>query len=352
MELGLVSFADATINPVTGRTVSHGERLRNLMEEIELADQVGLDVFGVGEHHRADYAVSSPSTVLATAAGRTKNIRLSSAVTVLSSEEPVRVFQQFATIDQLSEGRAEIMVGRGSFIESFPLFGYELEDYNDLFAEKLDLLLKLRDNERVTWSGRLRAPLHDQAVYPRPYQDPLPIGIAVGGTPASAVRAGMLGLPMTIAIIGGQPERFTPFADLYRRAAREAGHDPAGLKLAINTHGHIAPSLEQAIDEQFPAYKAQMDRVGAERGWPPMRREQFVAGTSMDGHLMTGTPEQVIQKILHQHRLFGHQRYLMHFGIGAVEHEHVMRSIELFGTVVAPAVREEVAKRATATVQG
>jgi probable LLM family oxidoreductase len=353
MELGLMSFGDSPANPVTGSALSHGERLRNLMEEVELADQVGLDVFGVGEHHRADYAVSSPATVLAAAAGRTKNIRLTSAVTVPSSEDPVRVFQQFATIDQVSEGRAEIMVGRGSFIESFPLFGYELDDYNELFTEKLDLLLKLRDNERVTWSGKLRAPLHDLAIYPRPYQDPLPIGIAVGGTPASAVRAGMLGLPMTIAIIGGQPERFVPFAELYRRAATEAGHDPADLKLTINTHGHIAPTMEQAIDETFPAYKAQMDQIGAERGWPPMRREQYVAGTSLHGHLMTGTPQDVIDKILYHHELFGHQRYLMHFGIGAVEHEHVMRSIELFGTVVAPAVRAEVAKREAATpVQG
>lgn len=346
MELGLVSFADAPIDPTTGQAViSHGERLRNLIEEIELADAVGLDVFGVGEHHRADYAVSSPATVLAHAAARTRNIRLSSAVTVLSSEDPVRVFQQFATIDQLSEGRAEIMVGRGSFIESFPLFGYDLEDYNELFAEKLDLLLRIRDNERVTWSGKHRAPLRDQAVYPRPYQNSLPIGIAVGGTPASAVRAGMLGLPMTIAIIGGQPERFVPFAELYRRAARESGHDPASLKLAINTHGHIAETMEQAIEEQFPPYKAMMDQIGRERGWPPMRREQFVAGTSLHGHLMTGTPEQVIEKILYQHSLFGHQRYLMHFGIGAVPHEQVMRSIELFGKVVAPAVREEVARR-------
>lgn len=348
MELGLVSFADATTNPTTGKTIGHGERLRNLIEEIELADEVGLDVFGVGEHHRADYAVSSPTTVLAHAAARTKRIRLSSAVTVLSSEEPVRVFEQFATIDQLSEGRAEIMVGRGSFIESFPLFGYDLEDYNELFAEKLDLLLTIRDNERVTWSGKHRPPLSDQTVYPRPYQDPLPIGIAVGGTPASAVRAGMLGLPMTIAIIGGQPERFLPFAELYRRAAREAGHDPASLKLAINTHGHIAGSMEQAIEEQYPPYKAMMDQIGRERGWPGMRQEQFVAGTSLHGHLMTGTPEQVIEKILYQHSLFGHQRYLMHFGIGAIPHEQVMRSIELFGTKVAPVIREEVARREAA----
>ncbi|HEV2127745.1 MAG TPA: LLM class flavin-dependent oxidoreductase [Thermomicrobiales bacterium] len=345
MELGLVSFADATTNPATGQTISQGERLRNLIEEIELADQVGLEVFGVGEHHRRDYAVSSPSTVLAYAAARTANIRLSSAVTVLSSEEPVRVFEQFATIDQLSRGRAEIMVGRGSFIESFPLFGYDLNDYNELFAEKLDLLLKIRDNERVTWSGRHRAPLQDQAIYPRPCQDKLPIGVAVGGTPQSAVRAGMLALPMTLAIIGGQPERFVPFAEIYREAGTQAGHDRASLHLAINTHGHVADSMEQAIEDTFAAYKGMMDQIGRERGWPPMTREQFEAGTGLHGHLMMGSPEQVIEKILHQYELFHHQRYLIHFGIGAVEHEKVMHAIELFGAKVAPAIREEVAHR-------
>ncbi len=342
MELGLVSFADAPTIPTSGQVISHGERLRNLIEEIELADQVGLDVFGVGEHHRRDYAVSSPTTVLAYAAGRTKNIRLSTAVTVLSSEEPVRVFEQFATIDQLSRGRAEIMVGRGSFIESFPLFGYDLNDYNELFGEKLDLLLKIRDNERVTWAGNHRAPLQDQPIYPRPYQEAIPIGIAVGGTPASAARAGRLGLPMTLAIIGGAPERFVPFAELYRQAGEEAGRDPASLSLAINTHGHIADSMEQAIEDTFAPYKGMMDQIGQERGWPPMTREQFIAGTTLRGYLMMGSPDQVVEKILHQHTLFRHQRYLLHLGIGAVEHEKVLRAIELFGTRVAPAVRKEI----------
>ncbi len=342
MELGLVSFADAPTIPTSGQVISHGERLRNLIEEIELADQVGLDVFGVGEHHRRDYAVSSPTTVLAYAAGRTKNIRLSTAVTVLSSEEPVRVFEQFATIDQLSRGRAEIMVGRGSFIESFPLFGYDLNDYNELFGEKLDLLLKIRDNERVTWSGNHRSPLQNQSIYPRPYQEAMPIAIAVGGTPASAVRAGRLGLSMTLAIIGGAPERFVPFAELYRQAGEEAGRDPASLSLAINTHGHIADSMEQAIEDTFAPYKGMMDQIGQERGWPPMTREQFVAGTTLRGYPMMGSPDQVVEKILHQHTLFRHQRYLLHLGIGAVEHEKVLRAIELFGTRVAPAVRKEI----------
>jgi probable LLM family oxidoreductase len=342
MELGLVSFADAPTQPAGGQVIGHGERLRNLIEEIELADQVGLDVFGVGEHHRHDYAVSSPTTVLAYAAGRTRNIRLSTAVTVLSSEEPVRVFEQLATIDQLSRGRAEIMVGRGSFIESFPLFGYDLNDYSQLFDEKLRLLLKIRDNERLTWSGIHRAPLQNQPIYPRPYQETLPIGIAVGGTPASAVRAGRLGLPMTLAIIGGAPERFVPLAELYRKAGEETGRGHASLSLAINTHGHIADSMEQAVEDTFAPYKGMMDKIGHERGWPPMTREQFIAGTALRGHLMMGSPDQVIEKILHQHTFFRHQRYLLHLGIGAVEHENVLRAIELFGTRVAPAVREKI----------
>jgi probable LLM family oxidoreductase len=345
MELGIYSFADATEDPTTGKTISHGERLRNLVEEIELADQVGLDVYGLGEHHRPDYASSAPAIVLANAAARTKNIRLTSAVTVLSSDEPVRVFQQFSTLDQLSEGRAEIMVGRGSFIESFPLFGYDLNDYNELFSEKLDLLLKIRDQERVTWSGKHRAALEDQAVYPRPYQDRLPIWIAVGGTPSSAVRAGMLGLPMSLAIIGGEPARFAPFADLYRESARRAGHDPAILPLSINSHGFVADSMEQAIDESFPAHKLMMDRIGRERGWPPSTRQQFEAGASLRGHLAIGSPEQVAEKILFQHEIFNHQRFLLQISVGSMPHEKVMRAIELFGTKVAPIVRAEVARR-------
>jgi probable LLM family oxidoreductase len=345
MELGIYSFADATEDPTTGTTISHGERLRNLVEEIELADQVGLDVYGLGEHHRPDYASSAPAIVLSNAAARTKNIRLTSAVTVLSSDEPVRVFQQFSTLDQLSEGRAEIMVGRGSFIESFPLFGYDLNDYNELFAEKLDLLLKIRDEERVTWSGKHRAALEDQSIYPRPHQDKLPIWIAVGGTPSSAVRAGMLGLPMSLAIIGGEPARFAPFADLYRESGRRADHDPATLPLSINSHGFVADSMEQAIDESFPAHKLMMDRIGRERGRPPATRQQFEAGASLRGHLVIGNPEQVAEKILFQQEIFNHQRFLLQISVGSMPHERVMRAIELFGTKVAPIVREEVARR-------
>ena len=344
MELGLISFADATLNPTTGETISHEQRLRELVEEIELADQVGLDVSGIGEHHRPDYAASAPATILAYAAARTTRIRLTSAVTVLSSDEPVRVFQQFSTIDLLSGGRAEIMVGRGSFIESFPLFGYDLNDYNELFSEKLDLLLKIRDNERVTWSGRLRPALDDQAVYPRPTQDPLPIWIAVGGTPASAVRAGMLGLPMTLAIIGGEPARFVAFANLYRESARRAGYDPATLPLAINFHGYVADSRQQAIAESFPSYAVIMDRIGRERGWPPLSRQQFEAGTTPRGHLFIGSPEEVAEKILAQHELFGNSRFMLQM-VGSLPHDQAMRSIELFGTKVAPVVRAEVAQR-------
>src|SRR5919112_780002 len=273
MELGLYTFADV------GPQIDPAQRLRNLLEEAELADQVGLDVFGVGEHHRPDYAVSSPAVVLAAAAERTKDIRLTSAVTVLSSDDPVRVFQDFATLDLLSGGRAEVMAGRGSFIESFPLFGYDLDDYDELFGEKLELLLKLRESERVTWSGRHRAPIDGLGVYPRPVQDPLPIWIAVGGTPRSVVRAALLGLPLAIAIIGGQPERFAPLASLYREAASQAGHDPARLPISINSHAYVAQTSRRAGDEYFPAYAAMMNRIGRERGCSAMTREQFEAGS-------------------------------------------------------------------------
>src|SRR5919107_455137 len=284
MELGLYTFADV------GPEIGPARRLLNLLEEIELADQVGLDVFGVGEHHRPDYAVSSPAVVLAAAVERTKDIRLTSAVTVLSSDDPVRVFQDFATLDLLSGGRAEIMAGRGSFIESFPLFGYDLNDYDELFAEKLDLLLKLREAERVTWSGNHRAPLDEAGVYPRPIQDPLPVWIAVGGTPQSVVRAAMLGLPLAIAIIGGQPERFAPLTRLYRDAASQAGHDPARLPISINSHAYVAETSQQASDEYFPTYSAMMNRIGRERGWSAMTREQFEAGGPPPGGALVGSP--------------------------------------------------------------
>ena len=345
MELGIYSFAEATEDPVTGQTISPGQRLRDLVEEIELADQVGLDVYGLGEHHRPEFVSSAPAVVLAAAARVTERIRLTSAVSVLSSDDPVRVFQQFSTLDLLSEGRAEIMVGRGSFIESFPLFGYALDDYDELFAEKLDLLMELRDEEQVTWSGRHRPALIDQAVYPRPHQEKLPIWLAVGGTPNSAIRAGMLGLPMSLAIIGGATDQMVPLANLYREAARHGDHDPAHLPLSINSHGYVADTMEQAIEESYPAHAITMNRIGRERGWAPLTRERYEAGASLRGALVAGSPEQVAEKILYQHKLFNHQRFLLQVSVGTMPHDKVLRSIELFGTKVAPIVREEVERR-------
>lgn len=342
MELGIYSFVETTPDPVSGAALSPAERLRNLMEEIELADQVGLDVFGIGEHHRPEYVASAPTVVLAAAAARTKRIRLTSAVTVLSSDDPVRVFQQFSTLDLLSGGRAEIMVGRGSFIESFPLFGYDLNDYDELFAEKLRLLLQLRESERVAWSGKHRPDLSGQGVYPRPLQKELPIWVAVGGTQYSAARAGALGLPMALAIIGGLPERFTPLAELHRRAAREAGRPVPAL--SINSHGFIADTSQEAADLAFPAFKATMDKLGQERGWSPMTRRQFEASRTLRGADFVGSPDEIIEKILFQHHIFGHQRFLMQMSVGSLPHAKVMRAIELFGTKVAPVVRRETAQ--------
>ena len=343
MELGLYSFAEATPDPTTGQTVSPAERLRDLLEEIELADQVGLDVFGVGEHHRPDYVVSAPAVVLAAAAARTKRIRLTSAVTVLSSDDPVRVFQDFATLDLLSGGRAEIMAGRGSFIESFPLFGQELDEYDELFSEKLDLLLKVREEVRVTWSGRHRPALTDLGVYPRPLQDPLPVWIAVGGTPQSVVRAATLGLPLALAIIGGAPERFVPLIELYREAAARAGHDPGALPVSINSHGFIADSSQQAAEDAFPPYAEVMTRIGRERGWPPVTRQRFDAERSRRGALLVGNAQEVAEKILYEYELFRNQRFLIQLSVGTMPHEKIMRAIELFGTEVAPVVRRETA---------
>ncbi|HEX7292663.1 MAG TPA: LLM class flavin-dependent oxidoreductase [Conexibacter sp.] len=341
MEIGVTSFADLVDGGDPAR------RLRELVEEIELADAVGLDVFGVGEHHRPDFAVSAPAVALAGAATRTRRIRLASAVTVLSTDDPVRVFEQFATLDGLSGGRAEIIAGRGSFTESYPLFGADLDDYDELFADKLELLLAVRQRERVTWSGsgRHRAPLTDAGVYPRSAQQPLPVWIGVGGTPASAVRAGLLGLPLVIAIIGGEPARFVDFAELYREALRRGGHDAAHVRLAINSHAHVAEHAQQAADAMFPSYAAMMNRVGRERGWPPIVRQQFEAGRTPRGAIFCGDPRQVADKILAQHALFGHTRFLAHMGMGGLAHDKVLRAIELLGTEVAPRVREEVAAR-------
>jgi probable LLM family oxidoreductase len=351
MELGIYTFAELTPDPETGRTISPAERLRNLVEEMELADQVGLDVFGVGEHHRPDFAVSSPAVVLAAGAERTSRIRLTSAVSVLSSDDPVRVFQDFATLDLLSGGRAEIMAGRGSFVESFPLFGYDLHDYDSLFEEKLGLLLALRDSERVTWSGRHRAPIEGLGVYPQPLQQPLPVWVAVGGSPESAARAGSLGLPMALAIIGGLPERFAPFAEIHREAARRAGHDLESVPLSINSHGFIAETSQAAAEAAWPPFQHQMTKIGRERGWPPVQRQDFDAGRTLRGALFVGSPAEVTEKLLFQHEIFGHERFLLQLSVGTMPHRDLLRAIELFGTEVAPAVRAALAPE-TASVSG
>lgn len=340
MEIGLYSFGDRTIEEDTGRIISPYERIQRLLEEIKLADEVGLDVFGIGEHHREDFIVSSPVVLLAAAARITKRIRLSSAVVVLSSEDPVRVFQQYTLLDLISDGRAELMVGRGSFIESFPLFGYNLQDYEDLFEEKLDLLLQLREKEIITWKGRFRAPLNNQRIYPRPLQEMLPIWIAAGGTPQSAVRAGKLGLPLAIAIIGGEPERFARFAELFRKEAL-ATHNWIP-PLSINSHGFIADSDKEAYNTAYPAIKRAMDQLGRERGWPPMTQKQFDFSVSLHGANFVGSPERIVEKILFQHNIFKHQRFLLQLTVGTLPHKKVLRAIELLGTKVAPVIRKEL----------
>jgi probable LLM family oxidoreductase len=348
MELGTYTFAEVHPEPGEEWQDAAERRLGQLVEEAELGDRLGLSVFGVGEHHRPDFAVSTPAVALAAAAERTERIRLTSAVTVLSSDDPVRVFQDFATLDLLSGGRAEIMVGRGSFVESFPLFGYDLDDYDDLFAEKLELLIALGESERVTWSGRHRAALDGLGVYPRPLQERLPIWVAVGGNPPSAIRAARLGLPMALAIIGGAPERFVPLVDLYREAARDAGRDPAALHVSINSHSYVADDSERAANEFLPGYATMMNRIGRERGWSPITREQYDFLRSPRGALVVGSPEEVAGKILFQHELFGHDRFLAQISVGDLAHDRVLRAIELLGTEVAPAVRAELGRRVPA----
>jgi probable LLM family oxidoreductase len=333
MEIGIYTFADVAPG-------SHaGERMRNLVEEMTLADQVGLAVFGVGEHHRPDYAVSAPAVALAAGAARTKTIKLTSAVTVLSSDDPVRVFQQFSTLDLISNGRAEIMAGRGSFIESYPLFGYELEDYDKLFAEKLDLLLKLRANERVTWHGETRASLNNIGVYPRPQQSLLPVWIAVGGTPQSVIRAANLGLPLALAIIGGEPSRFAPFFQLYHETATKAGIDPDQRKTSLNMHGLVADTMEEAQEALYPHHSEVFARIGRERGWGPQTRAQFDASCGPRGHLIIGSPEQVAEKIVSLNQVFRNDRILIQMAIGTLPHHHAMKAIELLGTKVLPLVQ-------------
>ena len=340
MELGISTFVELTPDPLTGKTISAYQRIQNLMEEVELADQLGLDVFAIGEHHRPDFLVSSPATLLAAAAVKTKKIRLSSAVSVLSSDDPVRVFQQFAMVDLLSGGRAEIMAGRGSFIESFPLFGYDLEDYDSLFDEKLKLLVAINEKEKVNWKGRHRASIPDLGVYPRPLQDKIPIWVAIGGTPASVSRAATLGLPLTIAIIGGTPDQFVPLTQYYRVELMKAGYDIDSLQLCINSHAYIADDSQKAANEFFPVYAAVMTKIGRERGWPPTTREQFDFMRSPKCALLVGSPQQVIDKILYEHELFGNTRFMVQFSVGTLPHKQMMHAIELFGNVVAPAVRK------------
>lgn len=343
MEIGVYTFADIGVHPVTGESVTQHERIRNLMEEIQLADEVGLDVFAVGEHHRPDYAVSSPAVILAAAAVTTKQIKLSSSVTVLSSEDPVRVFQQFSTVDLLSSGRAEIMVGRGSFIESFPLFGYALNDYDELFSEKLDMLLAINKSEKVFWQGKHTQSINNLGVYPRPFNKQLPVWVAVGGTPESVVRAAEKGLPMALAIIGGQPARFAPYARLYRDVFSKSGYNEKDIQLSINSHVFIAEDAKNARDIMFAPYAEMMNKLGRERGWSPLTRDQFDFSTQKEGALLVGSPQQVTDKILYQYELFGHTRFLAQMSMGAMPHKEVLKSIELLGTKVAPAVRKALA---------
>ncbi len=345
MELGLYTFADVDPN-APDKGAAAAKRAEELIAEIELADQVGLDVFGLGEHHRPDYMASSPATLLAAAAVKTKNIRLTSAVSVLSSDDPVRVFQQYATVDLLSKGRAEIMAGRGSFIESFPLFGYDLDDYDKLFEEKLDLLMKLRDNEKVSWSGETRAPIPGLAVYPRPLQNPLPLWIAVGGTPNSVARAAFHGLPLALAIIGGEPHRFAPLFQLYRETAKRVGRDPATLATSINVHGFVAETTELAAEQFYEPQAAVMNRIGRERGFSQMTRAHFNQSIGPNGAIFLGSPEVLAEKIIAHHRIFKNSRFLLQMAIGLVPHEQLMRAIELYGTKVAPLVRKALTESA------
>jgi probable LLM family oxidoreductase len=338
MQVGIDSFAawgEASLpdNP--------SERLRNLVQQIELADQIGLDVFGVGEHHRREFLDSAPAVILGAAAARTQRIRITSAVTVLSAADPVRVFQEFATVDLLSQGRAEMVVGRGSFIEAFPLFGLRLEDYDSLFEEKLELLLKIRENEHVHWSGEYRPTLSGQGIYPRPLQNPLPIWIGVGGTPQSFIRAGMLGLPLMVAIIGGETHSFRPLVDLYREAGRRAGHSPGQLKVGVHSIGYVAETTKEAADDFFPGYAHTMSEIGKERGWPRMTRASFEAQLGPQGALLVGGPDEVAEKIVrHSKALGGISRITFMMNPGSLPHEKLMRATKLIGTRVAPALRE------------
>ncbi|PGT77096.1 LLM class flavin-dependent oxidoreductase [Bacillus sp. AFS040349] len=344
MEIGVSTFVETTPDLKTGKAISHAERIREVVEEIVLADSVGLDVFGVGEHHREDFASSSPAVILSAAASQTRNIRLTSAVTVLSSADPVRVFQDFATLDAISNGRAEIMAGRGSFIESFPLFGFDLKDYDELFEENLALLLKIRESEKVSWKGGHRPAIHNRGVYPRPVQDPLPVWIGSGGNSESVIRAGILGLPLVLAIIGGMPVQFEPLVQLYKKAVAHAGHDISKLTVASHSHGFIADTTEEAADKFFPSTQYVMNKLGKERGWSPYTRGSFDMARTLEGALYVGDPKTVAEKIIYLRKNVGITRFMLHVPVGSMPHDDVMRAIELLGKEVAPMVRSEVTK--------
>ncbi|MBO2535377.1 LLM class flavin-dependent oxidoreductase [Rummeliibacillus suwonensis] len=342
MEIGITTFVETTPDVSTGEVKSHAERIREVVEEIVLADQVGLDVFGVGEHHRADYACSAPAVLLAAAASQTQHIRLTSAVSVLSSDDPVRVYQEFATLDALSNGRAEIMAGRGSFIESFPLFGYDLQDYDELFDEKLDLLLKIRESEKITWNGKHRPSIDNRGVYPRATQNPLPVWIASGGTPQSAIRAGFLGLPLVLAIIGGSPLHFENVIHLYKKAAKQAGHDVSKLKIASHSHGFIAETTAIAKEKFYPSTAQAMNVLARERGWGPYTRQTFDEASSLEGALYVGDVATVAEKIIFLRKNVGITRFMLHVPVGSMPHEDVLDAIKLLGTEVAPIVKDEI----------
>lgn len=339
MEIGIDSFAAAPVTTETGSPAHSMNSLNQLLERIEQADKAGLDVFGIGEHHRKEFLDSAPTVILAAAASRTKRIKLSSAVTVLSAADPVRVFQSFATLDLISQGRAEMVVGRGSFTESFPLFGYNLHDYNELFAEKLDLLLTIRDNEYVTWTGKFRPALNNQPIYPRPLQDPLPVWLGVGGTPESFVRAGTLGLPLMVAVIGGETHRFRPLIDLYREAGEKAGHLPETLKVGLHSLGYVAETSKEAHEDFFPGYAKTFTRIGRERGWPPITRQHFDAQNGPRGALLVGSPEEVAEKLIrHSEALGGISRFTFQMDNAELSHEQLLKAIDLVGTRVIPLV--------------
>jgi probable LLM family oxidoreductase len=340
MRIGIDSFVSTVTDPISGVDVSPVERVEHLLEEVERADEVGLDTYGIGEHHRRDFMDSAPAVLLAAAAARTTTIRLNSAVTVLSASDPVRVFQEFATLDLISKGRIDLVVGRGSFTESFPLFGFDLSDYNSLFAEKLDLLLRIREQAEVTWSGQHRPPLTGQGVFPRPLQNPLPIWVGVGGTPESFARAGTLGLPLMVAIIGGQPARFRPLVDLYREAGRRAGHPPHHLEVGLHCIGFVGDSTPQAADDFYPGWSQMFSTIGRERGFGPPDRAQYNAMCAPDGAYLIGDPQTVAAKILRIHDdLGGISRISLQMTNVRLAHENLLRGIELLGTGVAPIVR-------------